>query len=162
MAHVGHKLATFGAAVLAGAAPQVSAAETLLHIGSSEEGAELYVDRDSMRSMRPLPGTRPFDAVQIWAIFDLQGVRRDPGRQERALYSFDCRRRTSNILAYRKLRANGTPLHDWRAADLDFKYTPVEPGSLVEQAMMYACSGGRMPVVPSPGSGLTPVEPEVE
>ncbi len=144
------------------AVPDVSAAENLLHIGSSEEGAELYVDRDSLKPSRAVPGTRPFDAVQLWAIYDLQGVRRDPGRQERALYSFDCRRRTSNILAYRKFRANGTPLHDWRAADLDFKYTPVAPGSLVEQAMVYACSGGRMPDVPRPGSGLIPVDPDDE
>ena len=124
-------------------------AETLVHIGSNAAGAQLSVDRDSMATMRAIPGQRGFDVVQVWAIYDLQGVRRDPARTERALYSFNCRERTSNTLAYQRYRANGTRLHDWKAADLDFKYEAVKPGSLTEQAMNFVCNGGRMPVTAS-------------
>ncbi len=120
-------------------------AEHLEQVGSASNGAILYLDRDSMKTNRPIAGQRPFETIQIWAVYDLQGVRRDPARSERALYSFDCVHRTTNTLAYQKYRANGAKLHDWRAADLDFKYEAVKAGTLTEQAMIFACNGGRMP-----------------
>ncbi len=123
-------------------------AERLEQIGVSSAGAVLYLDRDSMRTDRPIPRQRPFEAIQIWAVYDLQGVRRDPARNERALYSFDCAHRTSNTLAYQRFRPNGARLHDWRAADFDFKYEPVKSGTLTEQAMIYVCNGGRLPAPP--------------
>jgi hypothetical protein len=132
-------------------------AETLVEVGTSTSGAILYVDRDSMRTDRAIKGQRPFDAIQIAATYDLRGVRRDPGRTERALYSFDCARRTSNTLAYQKLRADGSKLYDWKAADFDFKYEPVKPGSLTEQAMAYVCSGGKLPQPVTDMGGLQPV-----
>jgi hypothetical protein len=139
-------------------------AERLEHIGSADNGAELYVDRDSMRSTPPDPQLRPFPATQIWAIYDLQGVRRDPGRSERALYSFDCVRRTSNILEYKKFKANGARIYDWKAADLDFKYDAVKPGSLTEYAMIFVCNGGKMPepVVQQDMGGLVRVDDEMD
>ena len=120
-------------------------AETLVSLGTNAAGAQMSVDRDSMITSRSIIGQREFEAVQIWAIYDLQGVRRDPARTERAHYSFNCRQRTINTLAYQRFRANGTRLHDWKAADLDFKYEAVKPGSLTEQAMTFACNGGKMP-----------------
>jgi opacity protein-like surface antigen len=132
-------------------------AETLVQVGTNASGAVLYLDRDSMRTSRAIAGQRGFDVIQIAATYDLQGVRRDPGRTERALYSFDCARRTSNTLFYQKLRADGSRLYDWRAADFDFKYEPVKPGSLTEQAMSFVCSGGKLPVPVTDLGGLVPV-----
>ena len=135
-------------------------AETLVHIGSNAAGAQLSVDRDTMATLRAIPGQRGFDVVQVWAIYDLQAVRRDPARTERALYSFNCLQRTSNTLAYQRYRANGTRLHDWKAADLDFKYEAVKPGSLTEQAMNFVCNGGKVPKVSQPADmgGLVRVD----
>ncbi len=138
--------------------PATASAERLEQIGVSSSGALLYLDRDTMRTNRPVPGQRPFEAIQIWAIYDLQGVRRDPARSERALYSFDCLHRTSNTLAYQKYKANGTRLHDWRAADLDFKYEPVKEGTLTEQAMIYVCNGGKLPAPVQDAGGLVRVD----
>ncbi len=134
-------------------------AERLEEIASNSAGAVLFVDRDSMRTLQPIPGQRPFSAIQIWTVYDLQAVRSNPARSERALYAFDCLHKTSNTLAYQKFRANGARLHDWRAADLDFKYETVKPGSLAEQAMIYVCNGGKMPApVQTDMGGLTRVD----
>jgi hypothetical protein len=138
--------------------PTSVAAERLEQIGVGTNGALLYLDRDTMRTNRAIAGQRPFEAIQIWAIYDLQGVRRDPARSERALYSFDCVRRTSNTLAYQRYKANGARLHDWRAADFDFKYEPVKPGTLTEQAMIYVCNGGKLPAPVQDASGLIRVD----
>jgi hypothetical protein len=138
--------------------PTIASAERLEQIGVSSNGALLYLDRDSMRTNRPIVGQRPFEAIQIWAIYDLQGVRRDPARGERALYSFDCLHRTSNTLAYQKYKANGARMHDWKAADFDFKYEPVKSGTLTEQAMLYVCNGGKMPAPIQDSSGLVRVD----
>jgi hypothetical protein len=122
-------------------------AENLVNIADSDNGDELFVDRDSMRTMPPLPEFRRFSAVQIWAVNQVKGGRRTPARTERFLFSFNCLARTSHILIYRNNRT-GTKLQDWRAADLDYKYEAPRPGSLAEFSMMFACSGGRLPVVP--------------
>ena len=134
--------------------------EALVHIGTNSAGAQLSVDRNSLKTLRAVPGQRAFEVVQLWAVYDLQGVRRDPARNERALYSFNCRARTINTLAYARYRANGTRLHDWKAADFDFKYEPVKAGSLAEQAMEFACNGGRLPtpVVQQDMGGLVKVD----
>ena len=131
-------------------APVPAIAEDLTFIGVSSSGAQLFVDRTTMKTSRAIAGQRPFEAVQIWVTFDLSGVKRDPARTEKALYSYNCRTRMINTLAYRRTRANGTTLHDWKAADYDFKYEAVKPGSLPEMAMFYACSGGKMPVPATP------------
>ncbi len=149
---------------LALVSPAPAAAEDLTFIGVSSSGAQLFVDRATMKTSRAIAGQRPFEAVQIWATFDLSGVKRDPARTEKALYSFHCRARTINTLAYRRTRANGTMLHDWKAADFDFKYEAVKPGSLPEMAMFFACSGGRLPVAAAPqvSGGLVKVEDDNE
>jgi hypothetical protein len=149
------RLLAFSVALLCYAS--MAKAETLVQVGTSSAGAILYLDRDSMRTSRAIKGQRGFDVIQIAATYDLQGVRRDPGRTERALYSFDCARRMSNTLFYQKLRADGSKLYDWRAADFDFKYEPVKPGSLTEQAMNFVCSGGKLPVPVTDMGGLEPV-----
>ncbi len=150
--------------LLAALMPTPAMAEDLIFIGVSSGGAQLFVDRATLRTSRAIAGQRPFDAVQIWATFDLSGVRRDPARTEKAHYSFNCRTRTINTLAYRRTRANGTTLHDWKAADFDFKYEAVKPGSLPEMAMFFACSGGKMPVAAAPqvSGGLVKVDEEGE
>ncbi len=137
-------------------------AENIQSLGFNARGAQIFVDRDTLKVSPPVRGMRNFEAVQIMASYDLSGVRRDPARTEKALYSFNCKARTINLLSYQRYRANGTKLHDWKAADLDFKYEAVTPGSLTEAAMFYACSGGKLPSVPVPnqGDGLAKVEDE--
>jgi hypothetical protein len=137
-------------------------AENIQSLGFNARGAQIFVDRDTLKVSPPVRGMRNFEAVQIMASYDLSGVRRDPARTEKALYSFNCKARTINLLSYQRYRANGTTLHDWKAADLDFKYEAVTPGSLTEAAMFYACSGGKLPSVPVPnqGDGLAKVEDE--
>jgi hypothetical protein len=137
-------------------------AENIQSLGSNTRGAQIFVDRDSLKVTPPIRGLRNFEAVQILASYDLSGVRSDPARTEKALYSFNCKARTINLLSYQRYRANGTKLHDWKAADLDFKYEPVAPGSLTEAAMLYACSGGKLPSTPVPNQseGLAKVEDE--
>ncbi len=153
--------AAFAFSLLASAIGFASA-QTMQSLGSNARGAQIFVDRDSLKTSPAIRGLRNFDAVQIMASYDLSGVRRDPARTERALYSFNCKARTINLLSYQRYRANGTRLHDWKAADLDFKYEPVTPGSLTEAAMFYACSGGKLPVVPAPSQsdGLAKIEDE--
>lgn len=135
-------------------------AENLQSLGSNARGAQIFVDRDSLKVSPPVRGLRNFEAVQILASYDLSGVRSDPARTEKALYSFNCKARTINLLSYQRYRANGTKLHDWKAADLDFKYEAVTPGSLTEAAMAFACSGGKLPAAPvaDEAGGLAKVE----
>lgn len=122
-------------------------AENLVNIADSVEGDELFVDRDSLRTVQPISEYRRFPAVQIWAVNQVRAGRRTPPRTERFLFSFNCLARTSHILVYRNNRS-GTKLQDWYAADLDYKYETPRVGSLAEFSMMFACSGGRLPIVP--------------
>jgi hypothetical protein len=123
-------------------------AETLVNIADAENGDALFVDRATLRTVGPLSGYRGFPATQIWAINLVKASRRAPARTERFQFSFNCAQRTSLILTYQNSRT-GTKLQDWKAADLDFKYEPPRPGSLADFSMLFACSGGRLPVMPS-------------
>lgn len=141
--------------------PAPAFSQTLVNIAVSNNGDELFVDRASLRTVPPLREFRPFSATQIWSTNRVQATRRTPARTEQFLFSFNCAARTSLILVYRNNRA-GTRLQDWQSADLDFKYQPPRPGSLAEYSMMFACSGGKMPVVPKAAPGLTDMDEEPE
>jgi hypothetical protein len=132
-------------------------AETLVNIASADSGDALYVDRDSMMTAPPIE-MRRFPVVRIWGVNQVPAGRRTPPRTERFLFSFNCAQRTSHILVYRNNRS-GIRLQDWQAADLDYKYDYPRSGSLAEVAMIYACSGGRMPVMPAKP---TEAEPDVD
>lgn len=122
-------------------------AQNLVNIAEADNGDQLFVDRLSLRTVPPHRDFRPFIATQIWATNQVKASRRSPQRTEQFLFSFNCAARTSVILVYRNNRT-GTRLQDWHSADLDFKYQVPRPGSLAEFSMMFACSGGRLPVVP--------------
>ncbi len=126
----------------------VARAESLVFVASSNAGEDMYVDRDSMVTVQPSP-LRRFVAVRMWAVNQVRAGRRTPARTERFQFSFNCAARTSTILSYRNNRP-GIRLQDWQAADLAHKYELPRSGSLAELAMIFACSGGRMPVIPRP------------
>jgi hypothetical protein len=125
-------------------------AENLVFIASSSVGEDLYVDRDSLSTVAPTP-LRRFSAVRIWAVNQVRAGRRTPARTERFQFSFNCTARTSAVLSFRNNRA-GIRLQDWQAADLAHKYELPRSGSLAELAMIFACSGGKMPIVPQAGT----------
>jgi hypothetical protein len=140
----------FWIALFAVAAP--AQAQALVNIAQADNGDELFVDRASLRTVGPLSGYRSFPATQLWATNMVKPTKRTPSRTERFLFSFNCAQRTSLILVYQNNRS-GTKLQDWKAADLDFKYETPRAGSLADFSMMFACSGGRLPVVPTKAEG---------
>jgi hypothetical protein len=132
----------------AGAAQGLPSVMVLLATNSA--GRELHVDRASLANLPALPGARTFPVAQVRAEIRSPGGRRSGMVVERTLYSFECARRRVALLAYYRGDAAGRRSHDWRAADHAERYEDVKPGSLVETAMIYACSGGRLPVAPPP------------
>ena len=124
----------------------------LVAIGTNSAGAEILVDRASLRASRPVDGPRGVTTMLLSAEIRSPGGRRAGTQTERMLFSFNCAARTLNVLTYYKGWANGTRSHDWRAADLMRKYEAPRSGSLAELAMIYACSGGRLPLPPANGS----------
>ncbi len=122
--------------------------ESLVFVASSTVGEDMYVDRESMITLPPT-AQRRFVAVRLWAVNQVRAGRRTPARTERFQFSFNCAARTSTVLSYRNNRP-GIRLQDWQAADLAHKYELPRSGSLAELAMIFACSGGRMPVIPRP------------
>ena len=131
------------APMLAGfAAPAL--AQALVVLGENEGGRQILVDVTSLRSSPPVYGMRDFTAMQVSVEMRSTAGR---GSVERVRYSFDCRNRTLATLTYYRA-VNGRKSHDWVGADIASKYDPVAAGSLVEQAMIYACNGGRLPSRP--------------
>jgi hypothetical protein len=135
--------------------------QSMVNIAAAENGDELFVDRSSLKNMPPLSEFRRFPATQIWATNIVAATRRVPARSERFLFSFNCALRTSLILSYRNNRT-GTKLQDWQAADLDYKYEAPRPGSLADFSMLYACSGGRLPVVPKSATETERVDEDID
>ncbi len=130
-------------------------AQTLILIGSTQNGTEMRAVPGSLRQMMPDRDRRNFATVQVRTILQTPGGRRGGITIERALLSFNCPMQGMTILAYARVAANGTRSHDWQAADLAARYETVKPGSMNEIAMRYACSGGRVtsiyrPAEPSP------------
>ena len=139
--------------------PAPVAAQALVLISTNSAGRELHVDRASLRSVPPRSGYRSFAAVQLRAEIRSPGGRRGMSI-ERATYSFDCRARTVATLAYYRGDASGRRSHDWQAADYSTRYEGVKPGTLVETAMIYACSGGKLPLPPVADEGAGPGDEE--
>lgn len=138
------------AMLIALTAPTAVRAETRVLVTTSATGTILYADRDSLRTSRPIPQSRPFPAAHL-------NVALEGGRSGRAIkptelisYSFNCVARSVAVLSYKKLHAVRLRAQDWQGADIYLRYQPVEPGSLTESAMAYACSGGKLPQVPAP------------
>jgi hypothetical protein len=123
---------------------QPARAESFVYLATSSGGMRMSVDRDSLRPSRPLGEARRFEAMQLSVLFtDTRG------ETERAQFSFSCRSRTYAILSYKKVRANRTRSQDWVGADIAVRYKPIEPASLNETALTFACNGGKMPA-PAP------------
>ncbi len=132
----------FVAVALFGASPAY--AENYVFLASSSGGMQMSVDRDSLHLSRALGEARRFEAMQLRVLFtDTRG------ETERAHFSFYCRLRTYAILSYKKVRANRTRSQDWTGADIAVRYKPIEPASLNETALTFACNGGKMPA-PAP------------
>ncbi|MFM5914046.1 MAG: surface-adhesin E family protein [Chakrabartia godavariana] len=119
-------------------------AQALVVLGENESGRQILVDVTSLRASPPVYGSRDFTAMQVYVEMRSPAGR---GSVERVRYSFDCRNRTLATLTYYRV-VNGRKSHDWIGADIASKYEPVAPGSLVEQAMIYACNGGKLPKRP--------------
>jgi hypothetical protein len=135
-------------AVLLFLAPaHAAAAEALVTLGFTPNGDEILVDRSSLQTLAASE-LRSFPATRVRAVQRVAARRGQPARQERLDFSFDCARRLSVLLAYQNGRA-GTRRQDWRGADSQYRYAPPRPGSIAETAMAYACSGGKLPVIPA-------------
>lgn len=129
-----------------------SFAQALVVLGENDSGRQILVDVTSLRASPPVFGMRDFTAMQVSVEMRSAAGR---GSLERVRYSFDCRSRTLATLTYFRA-VNGRKSHDWVGADIASKYDPVAPGSLVEQAMTYACNGGKLPrrpVMPTAPAG---------
>ena len=118
-------------------------AQALVYIGPGAGNIEVYADRESLRTTAAPSRLRPFSAVQVWVVYDMSNVRKSGTRTERSLLSFNCVRRTRTILAYQKIKTNGTTVHDWRGADVAVRYESVGVNAVDEAVMIWACSGGR-------------------
>lgn len=134
-------------------------AQALVVLGENEGGRQILVDVTSLKASPPVFGLRDFPAMQVYVEMRNAAGR---GSVERVRYSFDCPRRTLATLTYART-VNGRKSHDWVGADIALKYEPVAPGTLVEQAMTYACNGGKLPqrpVVPATGTPDAPADAE--
>lgn len=128
-------------APISAALPTHAAAEAGLRLGKNANGREVFVDPQTLKTLPPLRGARTFGVTQIFVV--MQGPSAKDST-ERVRYNFNCAARTAaTITYYRTLKGQRT--HDWRGADIKMKYYPVERGGLVELALGYACSGGKMP-----------------
>lgn len=124
-----------------GAAAQ---AQALVVLGENAGGRQILVDVTSLKASPPISGARTFTAMQVFVEMRNSAGR---GSVEQVRYSFGCANRTVATIHYAKT-VNGRMTHDWTGADNSLKYDPVAPGTLVEQAMTYACNGGKFPVRP--------------
>lgn len=134
-----------------GAAAQ---AQALVVLGENAGGRQILVDVTSLKASPPISGARNFTAMQLFVEMRNAAGR---GSVEQVRYSFSCSARTVATIHYAKT-VNGHMTHNWDGADNSLKYDPVAPGTLVEQAMTYACNGGKLPVrpaVPAAGIGST-------
>lgn len=136
--------------------PLWAQAQAMILISTSPSGRELLVDRSSLKTVPPRAGYRSFAAAQVRAEIRSPGGRRSGRVTERVHYSFNCTQRTVATLAYYRGDASGRRSHDWTAADYSTRYDPVKPGTAVEIAMAYACSGGKLPLPPGPEQDLPP------
>ena len=127
--------------MLCGIWPQRAQADPWILLGENVSGRRISADLGSLRAAPPIAGVRDFPTMQL--LITMRGPG-NKGSVEKVRYSFYCRaRKTAALSYYRTL--NGVKSHDWRGADINMKYHPVEQGGLVEMALTYACSGGKLP-----------------
>lgn len=147
-----------GVALIIASLPSLASAEALVVLGENSGGRQILVDVTSLKASPPIYGLRDFPVMQVFVEMRNSAGR---GSVERVRYSFDCARRTLATLTYART-VNGRRSHDWAGADVALKYDPVAPGSLVEQALTYACNGGKLPVRPIAPPVTTGVDPAVD
>jgi len=116
----------------------------LILLGESSGGRQILVDVSSLKTAPPLRSLRDFAVAQVYVEMRGPGTK---GSVERVRYSFNCRARSVAALNYARF-AGGKKSHDWQGADYAPKYELVSSGTLVEMAMTYACSGGKLPKIP--------------
>ncbi len=116
----------------------------LILLGESSGGRQILVDVSSLKTLPPLRGMRDFAVAQLYVEMRGPGTK---GSVERVRYSFHCRARSVAALNYARFMG-GKKSHDWQGADYAPKYERVRPGTLVDMAMTYACSGGKLPKIP--------------
>jgi hypothetical protein len=116
----------------------------LVLLGESSGGRQILVDVSSLKTAPPLRGLRDFAVAQVYVEMRGPGTK---GSVERVRYSFNCRARSVAALNYARF-AGGKKSHDWKGADYAPKYERVSAGTLVDMAMTYACSGGKLPTIP--------------
>ena len=116
----------------------------LVLLGESSGGRQILVDVSSLKTLPPLRGMRDFPVAQVYVEMRGPGTK---GSVERVRYSFHCRARSVAALNYARF-VGGKKSHDWKGADYAPKYERVSTGTLVDMAMTYACSGGKLPKIP--------------
>ena len=116
----------------------------LVLLGESSGGRQILVDVSSLKTAPPLRGLRDFAVAQVYVEMRGPGTK---GSLERVRYSFNCRARSVAALNYARF-VGGKKSHDWQGADYAPKYERVSAGTLVDMAMTYACSGGKLPKIP--------------
>lgn len=143
-------------ALVPSAPPPPTADTQLILLGENAGGRQILVDPTSLKIMPPLVGMRSFPTTQLFVEMRGPGTK---GSVERVRYSFNCRARSSAALHYFR-SVSGRKSHDWRGADVSFRYQPVASGTLVGMAMTYACSGGKLPVRPPNPAAVPDSEPK--
>lgn len=102
--------------------------------GQGRSGAIFYYDADSI--------VRQAGNARIWVRIDLSGVRTDPAREARELWSFNCNERTTLVLSVTDYAPNGDTIRSRTNRDNRYLYDPVVPDSQAERALRIACEEG--------------------
>jgi hypothetical protein len=139
--------------------PVAAQAPNMVLIGQSAGGRQIFVDPTGLKTLPPLLGLRDFPVAQLSVEMRGPGTK---GSIEQVRYSFNCKARSAVALQYQRTAA-GKLSHNWRGADLAAKYEVIAPGTLVDMALSFACSGGKLPVRPklTPADGSELKEDEV-
>jgi hypothetical protein len=110
------------------------------YVTSSTTGADVYVDRESVRTLPADGYSRPFPVQQVWVKYDFSKDKTEKDREGKDLKNFDCSGKTSLTLHSVSYAPSGKASDSHTNADYDFRYRPVTPDTLVAAVMEYACS----------------------
>ncbi|MGZ8284920.1 MAG: surface-adhesin E family protein [Allosphingosinicella sp.] len=102
--------------------------------GQGGSGAIFYYDAGSI--------VRQGGNARVWVRVDLSGVRTDPAREARELWSFNCNQRTTMVLSVTDYAPDGGIIRSRANRDNGYLYDPVVPDSQAERALRIACGEG--------------------
>jgi len=99
--------------------------------GQGRSGGIFYYDAGSV--------VRQSGNTRVWVRIDLSGVRTDPAREARELWSFNCAERTMMVLSLTDYAPDGGIIRSRTNRDNPYLYDPVVPDSQAERALKLAC-----------------------